>query len=66
MRSRWLAPHTVAKGSVHVVLIHVQMKIKYKQEFVLVVPESIKPLMEQCPAHLRLKKEKEMSGLQNN
>lgn len=69
MRSRWLAPHTAAKGRVNVVFIHIEMKIKYKQEFGLAVlhnPESIKPLMEQCPAHLCLKKEKEMSGPQNN
>lgn len=69
MRSCWLAPHATAKGMVNVVFIDVEMKIEYKQEFVLAVlhnPVSIKPLMEQCPPHLCLKKEKEMSGPQNN
>lgn len=69
MRSHWLGPHTAAKGRVNVVFIREEMKIKYKQEFVLVVlhnPESIKPLMEQCPSYLHLKKEKEMSEPQNN
>lgn len=57
------------KERVNVVFIHEEMKTEHKQEFVLAAlhnPESIKPLMEQCPAHLHLKKEKEMSEPENN
>lgn len=63
------SPTHCGKVKVNVVFIRVEIKIKYKQEFVLAVLhnlESIKSLMEQCPAHLCLKKEKEMSGPQNN